>query len=179
MLHQKNNWQALNFNTGQTRSFFSGATTGEQWLPDKKYSKGSWGYVNGEVWNKWPSPSWNGMREGIHKPIINTDNDALFQTFVEGLTSWKADVPGGAYRVKLLLCEPFTTAQRNGTERIINISINGEQWHYSLNLEKAFGILTAAEIEKEIIVKHDEGIEIHFEALSGRTILNGISIKKL
>ena len=175
MLHGRN----LNFNTGQSRTFFTDTRTGEQWAPDKACTKGNWGYVGGEVCNTGPSPSWKGIREGVHKPITNTENDALFQTFVEGLSSWKADVPDGVYRVKLLLCEPFTPSQRNKQERVINIAVNGEAWSSSLNLEKEFGVLTAAELEKEVVIKNGKGIEVSFNASSGKTILNGISIKKL
>jgi beta-galactosidase len=172
-------WSQLNFNIGQSRTFFSDPRSDEQWLPDKTYIKGSWGYVGGEIWNTWPSLSWNGIREGVHKPITNTENDALFQTFVEGLNSWKADVPDGTYRVKLLLCEPFTPLQRNNQERIMDVFLNGNVWCSSLNLEKEFGVLTAAEFEKEVMVKNGKGIEVNFNASSGKTILNGISIKKL
>jgi beta-galactosidase len=171
-------WRQLNFDVGQSRTFFTDTKSGEQWLPGKKYSKGSWGFVDGEVWNKWPSPSWNGIREGIHKPIANTNNETLYQTFVEGLTAWKADLPDGRYRVKLLLCEPFTPAQRNNVDRMMDISLNGELLMANLNLEKNYGVLSAVDLEKELTIKNGKGLNIEFSATSGKTILNGISILK-
>ncbi len=171
-------WNRLNFNTGQTRTFFIDTKSDEQWMPDKTYSPGSWGYIDGEVWNDWPSPSWNGIREGVHKPVANTNNEPVYQTFVQGLTSWKADVPDGLYRVKLSLCEPFTAAQRNEVDRVMNISLNGQSLVSVLNLENAFGVLSAVDLEKEVVVQNGEGITIQFFATSGKTLLNGISIKK-
>ncbi|MBP8114068.1 MAG: hypothetical protein KAY50_01865 [Chitinophagaceae bacterium] len=172
-------WQQLNFNTGQSRTYFTDAKSTEQWMPDKPYTKGTWGYVGGKIWNTWPSAAWNGIREGIHKPIANTDNEPLFQTFVEGLAAWKADVPDGKYRITLLLAEPFTARQRNNTERIFSINCNGQQWIQYINLEKQVGVQSAVIIDKEIIVKDKQGITIDFKNLDGKTILNGVSIKRL
>jgi beta-galactosidase len=171
-------WIQLNFNSGQTRTFFTDPKSGEAWIPDKAYTIGSWGYQGGKVWDTWPTASWNGIREGIHKPVANTANEPLYQTFVQGISAWRADVPDGIYRVKLLLCEPFTTAQRNNTERVMNIFVNGEPIATALNLEKEYGVLTAVDLEKEVIVKNGRGITIQFAAIAGKTLLNGISIKK-
>ncbi|MEO7527991.1 MAG: glycoside hydrolase family 2 TIM barrel-domain containing protein [Chitinophagaceae bacterium] len=173
------NWQQLNFNTGQSRTYFTDAKSTEQWMPDKRYTKGTWGYVGGEIWNTWPSNAWNGIREGIHKPIANTDNEPLFQTFVEGLSAWKADVTDGKYRVTLLLSEPFISNQRGNKERIFSINCNGQQWMQDLNLEKQVGVQSAVIIDKEIIVKDKQGITIDFKNIVGKTILNGVSIKRL
>jgi beta-galactosidase len=173
------NWQQLNFNTGQSRTYFTDTKSTEQWMPDKPYSKGTWGYVGGEIWNTWPSVAWNGTREGIHKPIANTDNEPLFQTFVEGLTAWKADVPDGKYRITILLAEPFTAAQRKKEERVFSIICNEQYWMQNLNLEKEYGVQTAVMIDKEIIVKNNEGIEVSFNGIKGKTILNGVSLRRL
>lgn len=169
----------LYFNTGQTRTFFTDLKSGEQWMPDKPYSNSSWGYVGGEVWSTWPSAAWNGIREGIHKPIWHTDNEPVFQTFVEGLKAWKADVPAGKYRVTILLAEPFTENQRQKTDRIMNVTLNGESWMEQLNLAKDFGIQSAATFDREIIIKGNKGITIGFTSASGKTILNGVMIEKL
>ena len=173
------NWRQLNFNTGQSRTYFTDTKSTEQWMPDKLYTKGTWGYVGGTIWNTWPSAAWNGIREGIHKPIANTDNEPLFQTFVEGLTAWKADVPDGKYRVTLLLSEPFTYKQRNNEERVFSVNCNGQQWVQNLNLEKEYGVQTAVILDKEINVKDKKGIEVSFNGSKGKTILNGVSIKRL
>ena len=176
---QNTNWHQLNFNTGQSRTFFTDTKTTEQWMPDKPYSKGTWGYVGGEVWNSWPSAAWNGIREGIHRPIANTDNEPLFQTFVQGLSVWKADVPEGKYLVTVLLAEPFTASQRKNEERIFSIYLNNNLWMQDLNLEKDYGIQSALILDKVIEVKSNEGINIEFKSKSGKAILNGVSMKKL
>ncbi len=176
---QNTGWQQLNFNTGQSRTYFTDTKSTEQWMPDKPYSTGTWGYVGGTIWNTWPSAAWNGIREGIHSPIANTDNEPLFQTFVEGLISWKADVPAGKYRITLLLAEPFTSSQRKKEERIFSINCNGQFWMQDVNLEKEYSVQTAAIFDKEIIVMENEGIEISFNGVKGKTILNGVSIRRL
>ena len=176
---QNTNWSQLNFNTGQSRTFFTDNKTTEQWIPDKPYSKGTWGYVGGEIWNTWPSAAWNKIREGIHRPIANTDNEPLFQTFVQGLSAWKADVPAGKYRVTVLLAEPFTTSQRKNVERVFSIFLNNNLWIPDLNMEKDYGIQSAIILDKIIEVKDNDGINIEFKNVVGKTILNGVSIKKL
>ncbi|HSK12842.1 MAG TPA: glycoside hydrolase family 2 TIM barrel-domain containing protein, partial [Phnomibacter sp.] len=163
----------MHFNTGQSRTFFTDLKSREQWMPDKPYHSGSWGYVGGSIWNTWPSPAWNGTRQGIHKPIRNTDNEPLFQTFVQDLTAWRADVPDGKYRVSILMSEPFTENQRNKIDRILDVSLNGKVWQNQLNLAKDHGIQTAVIFDKEIIVANGGGITIGFSATSGKTILNG------
>lgn len=173
------NWQQLHFNTGQSRTFFTDTKSNEQWMPDKPYTKGTWGYENGEIWNTWPSAGWNGTREGIHKPIAQTANEPLFQTFVEGLSAWKADVPAGKYRVTIFLCEPFTAEQRKNQERVFNISLNGEYWMTQLNIEKQFGVQTAVVLDKIIDVKQGQGILVDFKSIKGKTILNGVSLFRL
>ncbi len=173
------NWRQLNFNTGQSRSFFTDTKSGQLWAPDKPYTNGTWGYVDGTIWNTWPSAAWNGIREGIHKPIALTENEPLFQTFVEGLTAWRATVPAGKYRVSLLLCEPFTLSQRKGQQRIFDIDVNGSLWMQQLDIEKQFGAQTAVLIDKIVEVTDNKGINIQFNGIKGKTIMNGISIQKL
>lgn len=171
--------QGLHFNTGQTGSFFEDKTSHEVWLPDKPFSKLNWGYVGGTVYNSWPNPTWNGVREGINRPIAETDNEPVFQTFVQGLTAWKAMVPAGNYRVRVFLSEPFTAEQRNSLPRIFNIELNGAPWVNQLNIEKEYGIQRAVILDKEITVRKGEGLTISFTPSSGKTLLNGVSIQKL
>lgn len=169
----------MHFNTGQSRTFFIDPKSNEQWMPDKPYSAGTWGYVGGDIWKTWPSAAWNNIREGIHKPITNTENEPLFQTFVQGLKAWKADVPAGKYRVTILLAEPFTENQRNKETRVMDIFLNGQMWVQQLDMTKEFGIQTAIILDKEILVKSGEGLTIGFTSSAGKTILNGVSIGKL
>jgi len=172
-------WRQLNFNTGQTRTFFTDTKSNEQWIPDKPYTKGTWGYVGGSPWNSWSSPAWNGIREGIHKPIANTLSEPLFQTFVEGLSGWKADVPDGRYRVSVLLCEPFTARQRDNKERIFDLYLNEKTWEQHVNLEKQYGVQSAVIFDKEVEARNNEGITISYIMKAGQSILNGVRLQKL
>lgn len=173
-------FEKMNFNTGQSRTYFTDPATKEQWVPDKAYTRGTWGYVGSSPYNTWPNnTNWNGIREGINKPITNTDNEPLFQTFVEGLSAWKADVPAGKYRITVLLCEPFTEGQRKKEERIFDISLNGMIWVQGLNIDKQYGVQRAVILDKEVLVKDKQGITIDFKSVSGKTILNGVAIERL
>ena len=49
----------------------------------------------------------------------------------------------------------------------------------NLNLEKEYGVQTAVILDKEINVKDKKGIEVSFNGSKGKTILNGVSIKRL
>lgn len=169
----------IHFNTGQSNTYFIDPKSKEQWIPDKPYLKDTWGYVGGEIWKTWASAAWNNIREGIHKPITNTENEPLFQTFVQGLQAWKADVPAGKYRVTILLAEPFTENQRNKEARVMDIILNGQMWIKQLDMAKEYGVHTAIILDKEIIVKGDEGLTIGFTSISGKTLMNGVSIEKL
>lgn len=171
---------SMHFNVGQTRTFYTDPLTKEQWMPGKYYSPGNWGHIGGEVYNKWPGNSdWNAVREGIHLPIANTFNEPLYQTFVEGLTAWKADVPAGSYRVTILLAEPFHENSRNNKDRIMNINLNDEIWIWKLNLAKNYGVQTAVTLDKIVHTKQSEGITIGFEPLEGKTLLNGVKLERL
>lgn len=166
-------------NTGQSGTFFTDNTTGEIWQPDKPYTPGTWGYEGGNIWNRWPSSAWNAVREGIHKPISKTKNDPLFQTFVEGLHAWRADVAPGKYMVTILLAEPFTDEQRQGEPRVLQIELNNKPWIAELDMAAQAGIQTAFEFKKEISVQPNGSIHIELKALKGKTLLNGVSIQRL
>jgi beta-galactosidase len=168
------------FNTGQTRTFYHDEEANEDWLPDKSYEKGNWGYKGGEVYRNWPGNKWwNGVREGVHKPVALTNDEPVFQTFIEGLSEWKADLPDGKYRITLYLCETLNSSQRKGEERIQTITVNGETWIKELNLEKQYGLLTAVTLDKEIHCINNKGLSLQFNSVSGKTIMNGIRIQKL
>ena len=61
----------------------------------------------------------------------------------------------------------------------MDIFLNGQMWVQQLDIAKEYGIQTAIELDKEIIVKSGEGLTVGFTSTAGKTILNGVSIEKL
>lgn len=177
-------------NLGQDHTYFRDPLTGNIWIPDQQYAKGSWGYKDGEMFASWPNiESHNGVRMGIAAAIKNTDLEPLFQTFMLGITGYKLDVPEGKYELSLCFTEPFNRnerkdADRTGTsadgERIFDVSINGEKIIHALNLSEEYG--DQAAVIKTFVLpvsKKDDGINIKFTPIKGKTVLSGIKVTRL
>ena len=57
----------------------------------------------------------------VYKPVLGSNNDPLFQSFREGIDTYRIDVPDGDYEVELGLTD-FTNTLSD--ERVIDIFIN-------------------------------------------------------
>lgn len=188
-LQLKNNnvpFTELNINLGDSR-IFTDELTGEQWMPEKQYSAGSFGYIGGEVFKVK-----NGRQSfGTFKNILGTDNDPVYATQRKGITIFQIDVPAGYYEVVLHFAElsytgntglvynlDTATASLQKVERSFNVLINANEWL------KEFGtrgelLPNRAVTVKSFVQAGNEGIKLSFEALKGETILNGIQIRKI
>ena len=62
----------LCINLGQEHCYFIDPQLQEIWIPDKPYTKGSWGYMDGKPFNSWPGSSHDGVRYGVGADIKNT-----------------------------------------------------------------------------------------------------------
>jgi beta-galactosidase len=161
------------------------------WLPEQVYTKGSWGYVGGEVF-KMENTGRVGF--GSDKDIYGTGYDALYETQRIGIDAFKADVPDGKYEVTLHFAE--LQAKATGEELAYNLS-NGSN-KPSTEKRRAFDILingqtvvnglsnsnylepqTAYITTIVVNVKNGEGITTGFKPISGQTILNAVQIKKI
>lgn len=83
----------------------------EIWIPDKPYTKGSWGYMDGKPFNSWPGSSHDGVRYGVGADIKILFR-ASFQTFLIGTTCYRLDVPDGVYEIGFYFTEPFSKDER-------------------------------------------------------------------
>lgn len=86
--------------------------SGRSWQADRAYTPGGAGYVNS-----------GGVYASNH-PISNTDDDTLYQSERYGISSYRFDVPNGAYRIEIKLAEIYAWSVG---QRIFDISVEGQK----------------------------------------------------
>jgi beta-galactosidase len=170
---------------------FQDSSTKELWMADRTYTPGLWGYEGGE-----PLIRTGGRQDktGLSNDIFGTDNDPLFQTFVEGIESYRFDISQGLYEVKVCLIEPNRRTQEEeliynlGSDgetaveegsRVFSMEINGVRVLNSLNLAKQYGPLQAVTFRFRVFAEHQEGIHVKFIPEEGEPVLSGIAVTPL
>lgn len=159
--------------------------TEEIWISDQEFSRGSFGYVGGGVYQK-DRNKYQGTASDIH----GTENDPLFQTMREGIEAYKFDVEKGNYRVTLFFAEPefnaseeniynLTNAEEEVQEgiRSFDVLINGRIVYKDLNPARDFGRIRAGEVT--FYSTTPGGITVELKPNSGSTILSGIKLEKM
>jgi len=134
------------------------------WLEDKAYTKGSFGYINGE-------PSFISLKG----KITNTDKQPLLYTYINDIKEYKLDVPQGSYSITMFFAEP---EYHEAGKRVFDVSINQTKMLSNVDLYKEAGYCTGYSKKFIINVKENEGVTIKFEALKGKAIINGLQIEK-
>jgi beta-galactosidase len=170
---------------------FRDPSTNELWMADRAYTSGLWGYEGGEPLIRTGGRQ---VKTGLSNDIFGTDNDPLFQTFVEGIESYRFDVQQGLYEVKVCLIEPNRRTQEEeliynlGSDgeteieegsRVFSMEINGVRVLNNLNLAKQYGPLQAVVYRFRIFAKDQEGIRVKFIPEEGEPVLSGISVTPL
>lgn len=169
-------------NTGSNYSFFD-TKSRVVWVNDKKYEKGSWGYIGGK-------PLYIGNKIGTKEDILTvTDFIPLYQTMQVGADVYQFDVPAGKYEVELLWVEPYPKPRRfvdgnespfhEGGKRIFDVLINDEVVIKQLDLLKKIGYNYPFKRKWEIKVQDEEGINIRFNAIKGESLISGIRIRQI
>jgi len=125
---------------------------------------------------------------------MGTFDDPLFQTFNEGIESYRFDVKEGLYEVTVCFVEPNSKSTEkeiiynlsNNTapevktgSRVFNLEINGKRVLNNLNLAKEFGPLYGVTYKFQIIAKDSEGIKVKFLPEEGKPIMSGIRVKPI
>lgn len=150
----------LNVNVGDHAEFRD--STGRNWLADQPYKPGGWGYVGGD-------------RRKKPLNVFATVDDPLFQTFFEGISAYKFDVPDGIYEVELRFAEMDFTEKG---QRVINVLVNGKNVLTNFDVFASAGKQTAA--AHVFLVKVKGGhISVDFVAVTGETVLSGIAIRRV
>ncbi len=178
--------KALAINVGSDVSFYDPKTK-VLWIPDRKYTPKTWGYVGGE-----PYATQRRQRiTGISQNVLGTEMDPVFQTFVEGIKNYRFDVPDGQYKLTLCFQEYITRTRQNelinnlstrdsaentAEAREFDIAINGKNVVKKLNLERDYGRLRAVTLDFVIDVENGTGIQTDFSPTIGKTLLSGIRI---
>lgn len=181
-------FKELNINMG-TNSYFEDKAGGIIWMPEQAYSVGSWGYLGGEVYR--PKTSFGSLPSAAID-ILGTKNDPLFQTQRVGLEAFKADVPNGKYAIYLYWADLNKKSQDEVLaynlgndaihskieDRVFDVYINAEKVLDQFDIPNSVG--TERAIVKKILidVNDNQGLNIRFVPIEGKTILNAIRIFK-
>jgi beta-galactosidase len=133
------------------------------WEGDQQYVAGSFGHVDGEahIFDK-------------DLPIKSSKDTPLFFTYLEGVSSYRIDVPDGDYVVDLLFAEP--TAKPG--ERVFSVTANGQTLAPDLDIASRYGLARAATISSSVKAANGGGVDIRFVASRGKTIVNAIHVRK-
>lgn len=153
-------FQQLLINAGSHYQFYS--NPGVIWEADQSKEGHNWGYSGGK---------------SGHTPanILNTTDDPVYQNYREGVNEYHFDVPPGSYMVKIFLSEPKYGL---AGERIFSIRVNGNSLFDNIDLAGTCGRNVPVTRAIQTDVGDNNGITITFTAAKGKTLINGISIRK-
>nr|WP_321487052.1 malectin domain-containing carbohydrate-binding protein [uncultured Draconibacterium sp.] len=183
---KKDGIKDLAINVGAKVSFYDPETK-VLWIPDREYTPDSWGYVGGAPYVTKGQPA----KTGISDNILGSDCDPLYQTFVEGISSYRFDVPNGKYKLTLCFQEYISREKKddliynfstNNTDeeadepREFDILVNGKEVVKNLNLEQNYGSKRAVSFEFEAEVEDEGGLTVDFSPISGIALLSGIRL---
>ena len=179
----------LNVSLGDKRLYIDAAQD-QVWLPEQAYTAGSWGYIGGEVFTV------KGGRQpyGSAKNIINTEDDPIYETQRVGIEQFKLDVPVGKYEVTLLFAELLSNIKREelvynlattagakeeAGKRSFDVKVNGILVLDNLSSNNYLEPEKAFATKFTVTVTNKNGITLDFLAKEGKTILNGLQVRKI
>ncbi|WP_163161127.1 glycoside hydrolase family 2 TIM barrel-domain containing protein [Arthrobacter sp. Alg241-R88] len=133
------------------------------WIEDREYTDGAWGAVGGKTGlaGKWT----NGSSE-----------DPLYQTYREGMSAYRFDVPNGRYEVRLRFADPQKTSPG---ERVFTVKLGNSVLKEKLDLVAVAGASTAYDLVGTTEVADGQGLIVTFDALTGLPVVSGIDVRKL
>ncbi|MBZ4037446.1 hypothetical protein K6T82_21980 [Flavobacterium sp. 17A] len=169
---------------------FTEELTQQNWLPEQVYAKGSWGYVGGQAYKMRGNPQ---IPYGTNKLIKGTENDPIYQTQREGIEAFNFDVPDGKYELTLYFAElvsgntrealAYNLAEKGQKEekafRVFDVLINGQLFLENFGNNNYLEPEKAVDLKTTIFVKDGKGIQVDFKQKTGKTILNGIELKRI
>lgn len=166
--------------------YFKDKTQKLTFVPDQTYQKGWFGSLDGK-----PFGMTKDKNQGIPNNIKNTTSDPLFQTMLEGCTTYKADIPEGTYKISLFFVEPkikpveniynlssSDTAIENKGQRIFDIYINDiliqKEFNIANEYPEKYGITLTSIMKVDV----NEGLTINLKPIEGEPVISGILIEK-
>ena len=150
-------------NVGSNADYIDGS--GRVWVADRPFSQGHWGFTGSGAVRVYGNPP--------DRNILTSNDDPMLQTFVEGIESYKLDVPAGSYSVELLFAE---TRFEQAGKRVFDVRINSKPVLTDLDLVASPGAFRP--FIKTFDVRTSGGIEISFTAKTGKAILNGVRVAR-
>jgi beta-galactosidase len=135
---------------------------GTLWEACRDYAPGSWGRVGGR------------STTSRHR-IFDTDDDALYQSTLEGLQSLRFDVPDGTYQVDVRFAE---TADRKPGERVFDVTVNGGSLATGLDLAASAGPFHAVTRSSQVTCHGRSGIRIDFRAARGEPTVSAVRVTR-
>ncbi len=194
-LSKGGDFKDLAINLGTKKRIFVDDLTGQVWIYDQPYRKGSWGHIGGETYTM---DNVSRTSYGTDRNILGADLDPIYQTQLVGLKQYRVDAPDGVYDVILHFSELETEEEteilaynlasedelkkdgpRKSQGRIFSVSINGAVLFQDLNLSEDFEPLRAVSRKARVNVTGGEGIVLDFDAVIGESVLNGLEVKRI
>ena len=166
-----NPFQEIAINVGSYSYFIETDNVDYLWMPDQAYTKGSYGYVGGDLLR---TKTRRRNNIGVDVSVKGTENDPIYQTQIIGLKAYKFDVPKGTYELSLCMAE-----LKSKGENVMDILANGKKIWENLNLKKQYGKDRGVTKRFLISVDDENGITVNFKAIKGKTRLSGIKLRKV
>lgn len=171
----------LTVSLGSNYSFVD-ERTGLEWVREKEYTPGSWGFVGGEV-------LYVANKIGTKEDILSVDfEDGLYQTMRVDIDGFRADVPDGVYEVELLMVDYVRKSRRfvddkevnfKPGERVFGVLINEIPLLENIDLGEEYGQNVPVRLSTRFTVSDNKGLHIAFDAIKGKPVLSGIRIKRV
>jgi len=156
-------FRELAVNVGSNAQFID--QRGQVWAADQPYRPGSWGYIGSET-----------TTTATSRNVLNTAEDPLYQTVLEGLATYRFDVPDGDYEMELRFVEYKFSEPR---QRVFGIVVNSRLLIEQLDLAKEYGTMQAISRRFRVRASERQGIRIDFKPVVSRTLLSAIRIQRI
>lgn len=130
--------------------YFTSDASGQTWVPDREYRKGSWGHVGGKA-------------RTTTSEVAATTDGPLYQSMLTDMEAYRFDVPDGNYEVELFLCQKVA---------------EGEKSAYLLGKE-ADAKTRAIRTRRNHTVSGGHGITVNVDEDGGNRHLAAIVIRKI
>ncbi len=168
---------------------YSDAANDIVFLADRAYSENLFGFVNGKAFNLSKD-----KHQGIPHDIMNTTSEPLYQTMLEGCTTYKVDVPDGDYKVTIYFVEPQLKSeidiiynlndskkdsQTKKSQRIFDVIVNDTLIESQFNMSKSYPEKYGVTLITELKIKNNKGITINLKPIEGTTVISGVLIEKI
>ncbi|MDU8885879.1 glycoside hydrolase family 2 TIM barrel-domain containing protein [Yeosuana sp. MJ-SS3] len=166
--------------------YFSDVNHQITFIPDQPYKKGWFGYLDGK-----PFRMTKDKNQGIPHNIKNSTSEPLFQTMLEGCSTYKIDVPDGNYKVDLFFVEPqikpteniYNLSEIDNTstkiQRIFDVFFNEQLVEKQFNLASAYPEKYGVSLTSTIQISNNNGLTISLKDFKGEPVISGVLIEKL